>query len=461
MDNKFENIVPWNGERDTGRDVRLKLERNFGRTAANFVELQGYVAAMYAELEDKLSKAGPDATAFVLSMLGGARFGQFTPGIETGTGASVDERGNAEFQSLAVRSFLKVPQLIYNKVRVTGGETWNTEGASIKDVTADGDNAYILALDIEEGDHIGLAVDDICRARYNYGGGFITIYFRVTAVNDAAKSVRIVLGASSEVPGGENFAPVPGMNVARYGSFTVRDRQRSQYFSSNEGCIVLLDGVDSYIISPGNYRGVLGNVPRNLYPDGLPIDPDDVSVYVRNVVAENFFQVDGRGKLVKTIRDRGLWTPDPDAPYLADAATQDEVWHLSCKYRCIVTGTRREPAYNSTDWLLVSGDTTLSMRLESSAGEVFLRGQLSTRLTATVRRGVNDITASIPAADWRWTRRTGDDAADDAWNAAHAGVADGLDISDDDVPPGAATALFSCRAYVADNRQTLKATFMI
>ena len=32
----FENIVPWNGEVDTGRDARLKLDRNFARIKNNF-----------------------------------------------------------------------------------------------------------------------------------------------------------------------------------------------------------------------------------------------------------------------------------------------------------------------------------------------------------------------------------------------------------------------------------------
>ena len=39
MDNKYENIVPWNGEKDTGRDVRLKLERNFNKIMLNFQEI--------------------------------------------------------------------------------------------------------------------------------------------------------------------------------------------------------------------------------------------------------------------------------------------------------------------------------------------------------------------------------------------------------------------------------------
>ena len=39
MDNTYENIVPWNGANDTGFDVRKKLERNFDKIKANFVEL--------------------------------------------------------------------------------------------------------------------------------------------------------------------------------------------------------------------------------------------------------------------------------------------------------------------------------------------------------------------------------------------------------------------------------------
>ena len=33
MNTDFEYIVPWNGANDTGRDVRLKLERNFQKIA--------------------------------------------------------------------------------------------------------------------------------------------------------------------------------------------------------------------------------------------------------------------------------------------------------------------------------------------------------------------------------------------------------------------------------------------
>ena len=39
MNNEFEQIVPWNGAQDTGRDVRLKWQRNFERIKSNFEEI--------------------------------------------------------------------------------------------------------------------------------------------------------------------------------------------------------------------------------------------------------------------------------------------------------------------------------------------------------------------------------------------------------------------------------------
>jgi hypothetical protein len=403
-----------------------------------------------------LHKNRPDTAAGLIKFLQGAEFGQFIPGIETGSGGAIDREGNAELQSLVIRSFLKVPQLIYNKVSVTGGEMWNTEGAVIGSVTADGENAYILELDIEDGDHIGLQVDDICKGHYNHSGGFVTSYFRITHVNDAANTVRIVLGADSEVPGDINHPPVTFMNIARYGSFTVRDRQRSQYFSSAEGYIVLLDGVDNYKIQPRHYKAAFGNIPPSLLPDNLPIDSNDAGIYLKNVVAENFFQIDAQGNPVKIIRDRGLWSDDPEEEYLCNAQYQDEVWCDSCKYRCINEGTTLRPAYNSTGWLLVAGDTELTLAIHSTAGETFLWGQMDTTLFAVVKRGVTNITAAILAADWKWTRDSGDVISDAVWNNAHSGNTSSVHITDEDM--NGASGTFTCEAYVRDGDQVLTET---
>ena len=402
-----------------------------------------------------------DIVKFAKVIAGLFRTPDFVSGIETGSGAAIDERGNGEMNGLTLRSFLKVPMLIYNKIRVTGGEMWNTEGATIADVTQDpgSETAFTLLLDIEDGDHVELAVDDICKGHYNSNGGFITSYFRVVAVDDAAKTVRVVLGADSEVPGGVNAAPVPYMNIARYGNFTDTGRQQSQYFSSSEQRIAMLYGVDQYIIQPRNYATVWGNVPESLIPTGIPVN-NRAAIYLDTVIARDFHQIDPSGKVIKIIRDRGLWdaTTAQDAPYLSNAQYQDEVYHKSCKYRCIVEGTTQEPRYDSTDWLLVAGDTSLSLDIESSDGDTFLFGELNTTLQAVVKRGVNDITSEILATDFSWTRDTGDVVEDSTWNTNHASAGSSITLTNEDLPVTHRTGRFICRAYVRDGAETLSAS---
>lgn len=69
--NEYENIIPWNGAYDTGRDVRLKWERNFARVAANFVFLLNNIGTIEAELKNFLRKDRSDQTLFLLKLLGG------------------------------------------------------------------------------------------------------------------------------------------------------------------------------------------------------------------------------------------------------------------------------------------------------------------------------------------------------------------------------------------------------
>lgn len=76
MDNKYENIVPWNGANDTGWDVRMKLKRNFSRIATNFlelvdkdVELEEWINEIIEELKNFLRKDRPDETHFLIKFL--------------------------------------------------------------------------------------------------------------------------------------------------------------------------------------------------------------------------------------------------------------------------------------------------------------------------------------------------------------------------------------------------------
>lgn len=437
-----------------------KVKAGYADEAAHALEADNadkWDGQQFADYLDQALRTG-DIVKFLKVIASEFRTPTFISGIETGAGAGVDENGNAEMTSLTLRSFLKVPTLIYNKVQVTGGEMWNTEGGTIAKVEPDGDSdtAFVLTMDIEDGDNIELQVDDICKGHYNKNGGFITSYFRVVSVNQTAKTMRIVLGADAEVPGGVNCAPTAYMNIARYGNFTNEERQQSQYFSSSEQRISLLSGVDQYIIEPKHYKVVIGSVPEALLPENNPVS-GRASIYLDNVIAKNFFQIDKNNEVIRTIRDRGLWN-SVDAvanPYLCNEQYQDEVYHNSCKYRCIVEGATTEPRYDSTDWLLVAGDTTLTLDIESTDGETFLVGQLSTTLTAKVKRGVTDITADILVGDWSWTRETDDVASDTIWNTDHAGCGNSVTLTNEDL--AALSGRFICTAYVRDGAESVSA----
>ena len=42
----FEPIIPWNGQRDTGRDVRLKLDRNLQKVVDAFNALISFMVTI-------------------------------------------------------------------------------------------------------------------------------------------------------------------------------------------------------------------------------------------------------------------------------------------------------------------------------------------------------------------------------------------------------------------------------
>lgn len=89
MDTKFENIVPWNGSNDTGRDVRLKWERNFKRIADALKELSDtdkqIIKDILKEIDEIfLHKDKEDGTPFPITFGDWVKFGEFITGISGG-----------------------------------------------------------------------------------------------------------------------------------------------------------------------------------------------------------------------------------------------------------------------------------------------------------------------------------------------------------------------------------------
>ncbi len=68
-------------------------------------------------------------------------------------------------------------------------------------------------------------------------------------------------------------------------------------------------------------------------------------------------------------------------------------------------------------------DALLGYRLEIVAGTVFLTETVrNTTLSARVWHGTEDITDTLPAEHFTWTRTSADAVADAVWNDSHTGL---------------------------------------
>lgn len=125
MDNEFENIVPWNGANDTGRDVRLKWQRNFERIKANFEEVLKLLGEVDVEKLAKyfIRKDKEDETGYIVKFLAGLQAGEFEKGVK-GVGVYQDDTGNWHIETdyLDVRLKFTATTIEIQKAYHIGGE---------------------------------------------------------------------------------------------------------------------------------------------------------------------------------------------------------------------------------------------------------------------------------------------------------------------------------------------------
>lgn len=206
-----------------------------------------------------------------------------------GSGASIDNNGDAEMNSLFVRQFISAPKFVFNEISVTKAEQWNTNGyGTIESVDT---KKHIISLHLEGNDYGSLQVGDICRGIYadidNAHGsdkitegtlddcnfvlhkGFFTTYFYVKKIITSEKGKFVFeYGKRSEA----TPDPCAYMDFAQYGSFVDDKRQSSMYFSSRgNSYIEVLDGVCNWEIYPQN------RVCRYGWLEGLAIQRRDGS----------------------------------------------------------------------------------------------------------------------------------------------------------------------------------------
>jgi hypothetical protein len=388
--------------------------------------------------------------AGVSYMGGGAEFGEFIKSLYAGKGAGIDAKGNAEFESVRVRSYFECLELIINRLSAIEGDQLLTEADTIDSVDDLGDNCYGLHLRSKwDGYFTAQAVGNVLKGIINTlasgSGKYYTCWLRVNSVNTANNYIEVTAYPDEDTPAGKNYAPCEAMKIARWGNQTDTKRQSCIYLSSTEGRIVRLTGVTKPIVEASNYGATFGTLPEFLREMDLPIIEGQDYIYARGLIVQDIIRIDYQGRPISEVIDRGQW--DATANYYCEAINPDtgryeisDVWYMGCKWRCAKTGTKTAPAWNNTDWAMVEGNPQFTVEF-ADTDYIFDPDRFALTLTIIARLYNMDITDDILPADVQWTRYSEDAkgnervASDNAWalKRANAGKSIDLTIADCDL----------------------------
>lgn len=378
---------------------------------------------------------------------GGAEFGEFIKSLYAGKGAGIDADGNAEFESVRVRSYFECLELIVNRLSAIEGDQILTEADTIEAVDDLGNNCYGLHLRSKWNGYFtaqyeGNVLKGIINTLAAGSGLYYTCWMRVNSVNTANNYIEVTAYPDEDTPAGKNYPPCADMKIARWGNQTDKTRQSCIYLSSTEGRIVRLTGVTKPIIEPENYGATFGTLPEFLRSMDLPIVDGQDYVYARGLIVQDIIRIDYKGKPISEVIDRGPWAAG--AAYYCEALNPEtgiyeisDVWYMGCKWRCAKTGTTTAPAWNNTDWAMVEGNPQFTVEF-ADTDYIFDPDRFSLTLTIIARLYNMDITDDILPADVEWTRYSEDangvprTASDNAWALKRAGAGKSLSLTIED-----------------------------
>lgn len=371
----------------------------------------------------------------------GATFGEFIQGMLLGTGARIDELGNAEFESIVSRSSIIAKELITNRQTAMESNFVFTESGLVDKVTenkpaTEGDNiTYDLKLQKRwDNDFTAFKENDVVLASINTlseNGKYYDMWLRVLSVNTVTNTITVVCYPDNEVPSKKNYPPCELARLIRWGNAVDEDRQSCWYISSSEGLLVWLDHVTKPIIDKTNYSVAIGKLPDALsfiFADYPLADKRDGAFYAKYLAVQNILQTDYEGNVKQNVVDRGKWslkTAQGDSPYRSTNTEVHDVWYYGCRWRCLIDKTTDEPRYASTGWAFVEGNPEFSIDISSSNGFRFSKnyifgcrddlGELQPFTIITIR-GIlynNDVTEHL--TNVVWTRDTGNPTEDNKW----------------------------------------------
>lgn len=351
MDTKFENIVPWNGSNDTGRDVRLKWERNFKRIADALKELSDTDKQIIKDILKEIDKIflhkdKEDGTPFPMTFGDWVKFGEFISGI---SGGCIDKNGILEMEEGIFRKRVFFPEAAYNRVTYFKGRMCASPGGgcTVKEWSDNGDGSYTITPDLTDADGLSQFVDDILTTYFvtkNAEGklqGFEEMKFRVTSADYTAKTFVM-----TPKPG-TDWKPGDAMVLAQTGNFTDEDRQTYILIDTVNGnnCITFFDHANTWDVEPAQEMSWIGK-KKGRTVHGIPAD-NYSAVFRQVIMSGKIFQVDDiTGEAFRVPLFKGTWKKGEKYAYY------DEVTHNGSSWICVnEKGTSTEPADGNADWL--------------------------------------------------------------------------------------------------------------
>ena len=360
-------------------DVEIVLNKigqvtdDVSRMRVQLSELQKYYSdGVYADLAEKLSRIDDDICQGRITFQQGLdavgdaifhgelRSPQYETGTYTGRGWRIDQLGNAEMESMKVRSFFEVVQMLVNRMEAQEGDTLYSDNDQIDKVErkvdeTDGSVSYVLSLKEKfDGYFTSQMFNNVVKGTINTlaakqagisdeehnnpqkqgsddgGNKYYTSWMRVIGTQQTDNTldknqIRVVLYGDNEVPSQKNFEPCELMTIARVGCVRYGDpsdvalqesitrRQRYFMISTSEGRVVKYTGVDSPMLLNGNYGVTIGELPEFVknYPDVRSI-LDVVGehtdwVYAQGIVVGNYVKVDREGLPIPVTVFCGEW----------------------------------------------------------------------------------------------------------------------------------------------------------
>lgn len=442
IEDKVDSLT-YKGQTYNGNGTGVYIIRTNDSTPAS----DSNVFSAMRALKMFLRKDKSDSTSYLQKFLGGIDVGEFISSMYAGKGAGIDSLGNAEFESIRVRSYMEIMELIVNRQSALEGDQILTESDTIESVEDLGDNTYRLNLRRKwDGYFTAQAENNVLRGIINTlnagSGDYYTSWMRVNSVNTANNSIEVTLYPDSETPAQKNFPPCEMMKIARWGNQTDTKRQSCLYLSSTEGRIVKLVGVTKPIIDKTNYGACLGTIPEFLNDLNLPLREGRDYMYVPGIITTDMIRIDYQGQPIYEVVDRGKWSADEeyyskDLNPVTNIYEISDVWYMGCKYRCQKTATKTVPAWNNTDWAMVEGNPAFAVDF-AQTDYLFDPDRFELTLTIVAHLYNMDITNDILDSDVEWTRYSEDAdgnprvESDNAWALKHANSGKSIDLTTDD-----------------------------